>query len=113
MSVFVCKYHVSDMTCINLPCKISIDVSLRTTAHCYIEDVPFREVDTGSQELILVPLLLLVSPLKSLYEWQCEASPQKGISPLTPRDTDVTQIAAVWWPFHPGLTSVAVRPFVT
>lgn len=42
LSVFVCKYHVSDMTCINLPCKISIDVSLRTTAHCYIEDVPFR-----------------------------------------------------------------------
>lgn len=25
----------------------------------------------------------------------------------------MTQIAAVWWPLHPGLTSVAVRPFVT
>lgn len=37
-----CKYHVLDMTCINLPCKISINVSLRTTVHSYIVDVPFR-----------------------------------------------------------------------
>lgn len=29
----LCKFHVLDMTCINLPCKISIDVSLRTAAH--------------------------------------------------------------------------------
>lgn len=42
VSDFVCKYHVSDMTCINLPCKISIDVSLRTTAHSYIVEVPLR-----------------------------------------------------------------------
>lgn len=38
---FGCKCHVLDMTCINLPCKISIDVSLRTVAHSYIADVPF------------------------------------------------------------------------
>lgn len=40
VSDFVCKYHVLSMTCINLPCKISIDVSLRTTAHSYIVGVP-------------------------------------------------------------------------
>lgn len=42
VSDFVCKYHVLNMTCINLPCKISIDASLRTTAHSYIVGVPFR-----------------------------------------------------------------------
>lgn len=41
-SVGFCKYHVSDMTCMNLPCKISIDFSLRTAAHSYILGVPNR-----------------------------------------------------------------------
>lgn len=42
VSGFVCKYHVLDMTCIYLRCKISIDVSLRTVAQSYIERVPVR-----------------------------------------------------------------------